>query len=709
MSRIFKHPGRLTALLVALMLLAGCGAYFNTFYNARRAFNTAESERKDAEKNNKLGRIRTDQYKLAIEKALKVVENHPNSSYYDDAVYVLGVSYFYTDQYAKAERRFREILANYGDSKFARDSRLYLAKSMLEQNDIDDAMAIFEELFTSDVSRQFKSEAAMALGNYHFENEDFATAEQYYLAIRDSLGTGQEKRQAQRQIADGLFQQYRWTDALDAYLQILGMDPDKDQRYHALFRAADCVFRLQRIETGLDYLQTLADEEIYFDSLSVLRLKMAEGYDWAGDVDKAEEIYKQVSEEALINELKAQAFYNLGLIYQFDYDQLTEAKDYYDQAVQAGRSSEWGQEALQLSSNIGKLDEFERTIEIDSTTTQAMIDEAAYTQYQLAELYWFQLNKPDTAMLEMEYVVDSFPTAYDAPKAMIALAQMAWQQEEDSSRGDSLLRQVLDEYPHSDFVPEALQLLDLTGTEADTGYPLWYVNRAEQFLLEEENIDSARTHYQTVVDRFPESKYYLQSRFALVWLTEMYSSPGDSSVVLAYTEFADSFPNTEWGREAQARLQYTPRRRMEEDRPADTAGRLPDGRLAEMGDDTTQQTEGGTYSDFQRSLYVDPDGELAFDVEQVNLKILEVREPFVYPTEAYTSKWEGDLYFQIKLDFSGQVVDYIQKTFSDIEEINIRAEEELLTTTFDTREVPPDALDRWYVYKKRVVLPDHLR
>jgi len=41
-------------------------------------------------------------------------------------------------------------------------------------------------------------------------------------------------------------------------------------------------------------------------------------------------------------------------------------------------------------------------------------------------------------------------------------------------------------------------------------------------------------NYRYVVDNYPDSKYYLQARFAPIWLTEMYESPGDSSVIMAY-------------------------------------------------------------------------------------------------------------------------------------------------------------------------------
>lgn len=691
--------------------LSGCGVYYNTFYNAKKAFNEAEGERKST-KPGQAERIRTNLYETAIDKSLKVVDNHPNSKYYDDAVYVLGVSYFYTKQYSKAERRFREILTNYPESDFARDSRLYLAKSMLQQEAEDEAMDLFAELFDSDINKTFKAEAAIALGNYQFERGNYKLSNRYFIAIRDTLGNDIEKAIAQLRIADGLLAQWRYADALGAYLQILGMNPTVDQKYHALLHSAEAAYMLQRVDVGQDYLRTLAEDQLYFDSLAILQLEMADGYEWQDRLDKAEELYKKVAEEAPNSLHKARADLMLGLIYQYDYDDLTHAKEFYDAAVTANRNCEWGQQALQLSSDIGKLETFARTIKIDSTTSQDMIDEAAYTQFQLAELYWFKLSKPDTAMIEMQYVVDSFPTAYDAPKAMIAMAQMAWEMDEDSGRGDSILQEMVARYPQSDFLPEALELLGLTGTEADTGYAEFYFRKAEDFLIDEENLDSARAYYQIVVDQFPDSKYYLQARFAQIWMTEEYASPGDSSIYWAYTALADSFPSTPWGTEARNRMRDRPARQVQRtpDQPSDSLGLDSLGEMAEGeegGPDIAADTGNIDAGKFE-AIYTDPDGLRCIDIPSA-VQIMQTRKEFEYPSEAYVARWEGELYFQIRLDFSGEVTEIAQKTYSDIEEINIRAQETMLSMVFDMRLIQPEWLNRWFMYKFKVILPSHLR
>lgn len=684
--------------MTVTLLLASSGVscvYYNTFYNARKAFNGAEEARK---KSRGKGRVNIANYRKAIEKSLKVIEDYPDSKYYDDALHILMVSYYYTEMFPKSERRAREILAVYPDGKYARDATLYLAKAKLMQKDVADAVAVFQDIFDGDYDASFKSEAAMTLGTFHRDNKEHNLAEPYFLALRDSLGDREGKRLAQSYLADGYYESYRFEDALGAYLQLLGMEPDKNEKYHSLYQAADCSYRLQRIDDGQDYLGTLMDDDIYFDSLSSLKLKMGEGFELGEELQQAEAVYRDVIYETERGYAKAEAYWRLGLIYQYDYDNLIEAKLYYDSTTTLDRGSGIGKDALQQSSAIGLLEEYSQAVELDSSATQEMIDEAAYIQYQLAELYWLDLNKPDSGIIAMQTVVDSFPSAYDSPKAMIALSEMIRDRREDSTAADSILREVLTRYPTSDFVTEALERLGLIGTEADSGYAGVYFQRAEYFLVDEFELDSARANYQIVIDRFEDSKYFAQANFALIWMTEMYDSPGDSSIIWAYTEYADSFPGTGWAKEARSRLQFSPKPRRRDDGDQ----QLDSSMFAEVeeGDSLGAKSGSEEYIGGEMAALIDDEGNL---LQQLLMDPIRVEIPFEYPPEAYREGWEGDLIFHVTLDFSGEVDWYELKTKSPVAEINIRAEETFESYTFDPTRIPVElqGYKLYYVFRVR--------
>lgn len=702
-------------LLMTLIIGGGCSVYFNTFFNAKKSFNAAEKARSKSDRVSAGAR----EYQAAIEKALKVVESHPNSKYYDDAVFMLAVSYFHTQQFGKAERRFRELLANYPETDFARRSQVYLAKTKLELGDIDDAMTMFAEIFDTGTDKNFKADAAMGLGRYHHQEKDYAQARRYFLAVRDSLGEAPAQLESQILVADGYLELFQFKDALGAFLQVLGMEPGKEQKYHALYSASICSFRLQRINDGMSYLGELINDEVYFDSLGILQLTTAEGYEYDDDLAQAEAAYEEVISTSEKNRWRATAYYRLGLIYQIDYDQLTEAKKYYDLAADTDRRISVAADAILRSSDIGKLAKFARST-LDSGATMAAIDEAAYTQYLLAELYWFKLNKPDSALVEMQYLIDSFATSYYAPKAMIARAEMNRELNENDVAADSALKAVLIQYPNSDFSPEALEQLGLLGTAADTGYAALHIDAAENFLIDGEQADSARVRYQYVVDNFPESKYFVSAKFALIWLTEMYDSPEDSSLILAYKEFADSFPGNPYATLAMRQLgNQIPV--MADISSQERTDETVQAGLPELGFDTTQSGVTDTlteYIDPMFALYRGAKGDTLVDIR---LNPIETLVPFEFPVEAGMGRqYDWQLYFQILVDFSGKIIEFSLKIPSGIEEIDERAEETLASMTFDAMAVSNRVVDAglsdkrdgegfWFVFMYTVTKPEYLR
>lgn len=712
MKRCSQKPLLLIGLIVVIITVGlGCSVYFNTFFNAKKSFKAAEKARGESDRSTAGQR----DYQQAIERALKVVERHPDSKYYDDAVYVLGVSYFHTGEYSKAERRFRELLADYPESQFAREVKLYLAKTKLELGDIDDAMIGFSEIFESDYDKALKAEAAIGLGNFHHQDKNYDEARRYFMAVRDSLGDEKTSRVAQKQIADGYYETFNFRDGLGSYLQLLGMEPDRNDTYHARYRLALCSFRLQRINEGISYLQELADDEMYYDSLGILWLTMAEGYEYDDDMAQAEAVYGDVAGTIERGDWQAMANYRLGLIYQIDYDQLDEARAYYDLASAASGNSPIRGDALMRSTDIGKLTRLART-ELDSAATQIDIDEAAHTQFQLGELYWFALVKPDSAISEMRYLVDSFATSYYAPKGMVALAQMIREHTGDSTAADSILKETLRRYPDSDFLPEALEALSLKGTAADTGYAAKHIDAAENFLIESDNADSARARYQYVVDHFPESEFYFPATFALIWLNETYFSPGDSSVIFAYQEFADSFPESEYANLALRRIGARVRRAA----PVSTDVEAVDDEGTEAVQDTAQavrQDETTNEWDPMIALYRGPDGDTLVDIR---LEPIETLIEFEYPDDAAIgTQNDWRLYFQILIDFTGRVIDYSLKIPSGIDQMDERAEETVGSMTFDAMAVSNRVVDAgmsdqqgsdgtWFVYEYKIIKPEYL-
>ncbi len=687
----------LIAPVLLLLFASGC-VYFNTFYYARKSFNEAEAQRKAAGRQG-AARVGAAGYKKAILKTDKVIEKWPTSKWYDDALYINGVSHYYTEDYAKAEKRLRELVVSYPDSKYIKDARLYLAKARLKLGEEATAMSLFEDLFADSRDEEIRAEAALALGEYYFENKDYSKAESYFSSLIDSLGGDEDKAVGKMYIADSYFNRFRYKKALNNYLELLDFELSTQDRYKAKYRAGECYYFMNDIEEGMKCFNELADDETYFDSLGAVKLKIAQGYEWNEELSLAIEVYEEIILENERSPVGAMANYDLGLIYQYDYEDYKKAKEYYDAAKSAGTRSEIYQDALERSSNIGKLETYLNRTELDTSATLEDIDQAAETQYLLAELYLTQLGKPDSALQEFKYLVDNFPESYLAPKAMIAIGLLRRDFYDDTLGYDSVLRVVLKEYPRSDYIPEAIDLLGLSGTIADSGYASQYYNKAEDFVFNNQNLDSAEYYFRFVADSFPRSKLNTKARFALLWVTENYESPGDSSLYFEYAYFADSFPDTEYGREAESKLTEKPKKVYDEAVAPDTTG----------VSQSTEESEADTTVKIitaEERCQTDPDGNR---IELVGHPPKRYDKEFIYPTAAYSVAFYGDLCFQIKIDAFGDIADIRLVTPSPSEALNEEAMETVMSAHFDTYWIPPELRDSWFAFKYSITLPTSLQ
>ena len=115
------------AMLAMVACVGGC-VYFNTFFHANQAYNEAEKQRIRANQEVAVGGA-AQKYEEAIRKASTVLQNHPKSKYADDALMMIGKSFYYTGQYSRGREKFIELTGVFRDSKLVPEARYYTERS----------------------------------------------------------------------------------------------------------------------------------------------------------------------------------------------------------------------------------------------------------------------------------------------------------------------------------------------------------------------------------------------------------------------------------------------------------------------------------------------------------------------------------------------------------------------------------------------------
>ena len=151
---------RLSIVVLLATLLTSCGttnnfrAYYNTFYNAELAFERGYEtiEKKDERINIDVylplfvrpsGNTGSRDFESAVLKSADVLRNHGDSKWVDDALLLIGKSYFYQENIVGALEKFREVIDRGDDLE--NEARFWLARTMIISRSFEEAKDVLRE------------------------------------------------------------------------------------------------------------------------------------------------------------------------------------------------------------------------------------------------------------------------------------------------------------------------------------------------------------------------------------------------------------------------------------------------------------------------------------------------------------------------------------------------------------------------------------
>jgi len=667
------------ALIFALISFSLSCAYYNTFYLARKDFNKAEENRRNTPNPNP--QVQTALYTEAIKKASKLLEFYPKSKWVDDALLLIGKSYYYQAEFTKAERKFRELIANFPKSDLIFEAYLFLGLCQFRLNNRLEAREAFSLILDSPKAKNLRPEATLALAEMALDEKDYSAGLSLYQQFLTAYKKNPKAGECQFKIAEVYENQKSYNEALKAYSQVKNYTSDGDLIYLANFKAGEISYSLKNYSEGLQIFALLLKEKRYFDRQAQIKLKLAEGYNLSGEEAKAIQAYQEINTAYPKSEASAQAFYQLGLIYQNQKEELKSAKEFYAKAKEEKVGSEFANLALQKSADISKLEEYQQSLSSEET------EESAKARFLLAELYLTQMNKPESALAEYRSLVESSPNSEYTPKALLAMAWICHNRLGDTLGSKKICEEILEKYPNSDYAKLAKKFLNIQPEILALDMPEILYLQAESLLLIHHWIDSALSIYQKIIDRYPNSSWGAKSLYALAWAKENYELVADSEVLLAYQEILDAYPNTEYASAAEAKL-----------------GKIKPKLAVPSVADTSTAPKGDS---------IPPDSLVAnqtVDIEQLRKQfpippLPKIKGPVIYPITLLDQKINGRVGMKIMIDFLGAVREAVVLYTSGYLDIDRAAQDAALKTLFDPLMIPPEQYNSWFFYELLVVPP----
>ncbi|NNF08349.1 MAG: tetratricopeptide repeat protein [Candidatus Eisenbacteria bacterium] len=256
------------SLLGVMLFVTGCGAYFNTFYHARKFYGEAQKIEQEAKENPRPGQATNtrhhEPYSKSIEKCKKVLANHPDSRYADDAQFLMAQAYYGKSDYMAAKRelnRFKvkfpssdlladvyfweglvslgaedyadargawnRLLEDYPDYENREEVHFYLADVLRREGSLSEASEAYNNFVTEYPKHPRASEARLNLGDILLEEKRYEEAQEVFTYVMEKSRKSEERFQAQLNLGEAFERAGNPKEALELYLDLaLEIDPN---------------------------------------------------------------------------------------------------------------------------------------------------------------------------------------------------------------------------------------------------------------------------------------------------------------------------------------------------------------------------------------------------------------------------------------------------------------------------------------------------
>ena len=459
---------RLTVLGLAALVIgtAGC-AYFNTFYFAKKYFAQAE-KLSLAAGSDKMSPEAARKYDDAIKQSTKVLKYHGGSRWVDDALYLMGASFYGKQEYEEALRKFDELVANYPDSRWVPWALYKSGLSHYARKNDELMEACFRRVLTEYPKFERNDDILYTEARTAERRRDRVEAVRRYRQLVDRFPRSDRGQEGLLRIGDLYFDAGFADSAYASYAEASREARNDDGIRNAEVKAADALVRLQRAPEAVRQLERLVPRDEAQTRTgetwpALVRVHLAQAYNATARYRDALTALRTVVTKYPQSGYAPEAQFQIGYTYEVYLDSLDAARVAYDQVARTGSASIFRDQAQTRSRNLQQLQTLSSQAQSDSA---AGSDKQAESQLKIAELLLLSQNKVPEAMAKYLQIRTDFPQSRSAPRAAYALAWIRLRRME--GQRDSALTafsQVIRDYPSSPAARGALDLLVAEGAD----------------------------------------------------------------------------------------------------------------------------------------------------------------------------------------------------------------------------------------------------
>ncbi|MDQ7798484.1 MAG: tetratricopeptide repeat protein [Candidatus Edwardsbacteria bacterium] len=445
--------GKRTGFVLMLAMLAGNSgcAYFNTYYNAQKLYNSASRKHQQFPDTTAATSAEKEELKKAIDKYADVALRHPNSRWVVPSLYNMGNAYYLRGEYDKAARKYQEIWQYYPESKYS--PRAQLNNALISQNlkQWDKALWELSQIKTDDGNinqRAAYLEALILQAVPDYPKAIISWERFLHNHYKSDLAV-----EARYNYARCLFSLNEFSNSIRELEMILDSRIKRTFRYQVTMLLGQAYQANGRHSRALPLYRRLLRRESDKGRISAIELEILNCQRPGLTAADAAGLYHGLAQKYPKTAVSSEALFKIGQIHEAG-QELDSALAYYNKARNENPAAQIREAALKKSADISLL------LAYRQQSDQQAAEQSAKLQFLMAEHYLFGLNKPDSALAVYRRVAGGSGDNQLAPKAWYAAAWTARNYLSDTLSSDSLFYILIEKYPRTRYANGARLMLN---------------------------------------------------------------------------------------------------------------------------------------------------------------------------------------------------------------------------------------------------------
>ncbi|MFA6597827.1 MAG: tetratricopeptide repeat protein [Ignavibacteriaceae bacterium] len=342
--------------VISFSVFQGCGiwhnftTYFNLYYNTSTLFDEAESaiqaDQKDifALTEPNVPSTAAASLNKVIEKCSKILQFNSESSFVDDALFMLGKSFYYQKNYLKALRKFQELIATQSKSEFVPETELWIAKTYFLLKNYaaaDKLIAQVMEKAITDKNDDILVSATIVKIKFEIASEKYSEAIKSLQNLVKVSDDGEINAQAKYQEGELHVLLGEKEEAAKAFAEVSNYSPSFETALDAKVNYGKIIRSLGKEDEALDLFLNLLSKDKNSTSFDLLNFETGYTYLLKKKYQDALTYFEIVDTGYANSTAAGQARFEMGYIYEKVYFNFDSASIYYLKAQTAPSTTEY--------------------------------------------------------------------------------------------------------------------------------------------------------------------------------------------------------------------------------------------------------------------------------------------------------------------------------------------------------------------------------